>query len=148
MSLLGEKKAIFVTLFKFIVCYLFFLYYLLKKKKRIIRLREQYKPCSLFSTLFLLPDENKYGCLKTVLVVTQRSEHNRAQNVETKRPVSTFGTLKSASRLTEPGNMAPRTFTFLGDVQHVPCRNCSATFSDRKMFSADSGRCCTSEFEF
>lgn len=67
------EKAILVTLFKFIVCYLFFVLFIWEMD---CRTKKSVQVLLTFSTLFLLPDENKYGCLN-VLAVTHLSEQDK-----------------------------------------------------------------------
>lgn len=98
-----RKKPFFVSLFKFIVCYLFFVLFLgeIDYKERI---RKPYRSCSLcFSTMFLILDENKHGC-SNVLSVTLCFEQNR-HRMGDKSSVSAFGTYSvPAGWLTETGN--------------------------------------------
>lgn len=75
-----RKKPFFVTLFKFIVCYLFFVLFLgeIDYKERI---RKPYRSCSLrFSTMVLILDENKHGCsnvLSVTLLWTEQAQNGR-----------------------------------------------------------------------
>lgn len=98
-----------------------------------------------FSTLFLLPDENKYGCLN-VLEVTHCCKQNKQRMRKRQKFSQHIRHVKAHSRLTEAGNRKH------GGV-HVHISGGRAACAGQElqqpqMYSAVFGRCHSSAFLF